>query len=184
MLNPPRTLVVALALIAVVALVLGLAKDVGFFGWSLALLLALYLGVAAMRGARVEEPTQLEGRREHPPPAADSPRVRSSSSLAIAPAAFAGGAGTSRSRTAGRRQPRRDQSLHRRNGHIVDDEQDVFHITALPDGTLNLTGHSTVNITFTPDDPGQIAYQGHEPSLSARRLRAESSSPLRRTMYE
>ena len=47
-------------------------------------------------------------------------------------------------------------------GTIVDDEQDVFHITALPDGTLHLTGHSTVAVTFTPDDPGQVAYEGHE----------------------
>jgi hypothetical protein len=47
-------------------------------------------------------------------------------------------------------------------GTIVDDEQDVFHITALAGGTINLTGHSTVNITFTPDDPLQVAYQGHE----------------------
>jgi len=47
-------------------------------------------------------------------------------------------------------------------GSIIDDEQDVFHITALADGTLTLTGHSTVNITFTPDDPGQIAYRGRE----------------------
>jgi hypothetical protein len=47
-------------------------------------------------------------------------------------------------------------------GTIVDDEQDVFHITALAGGTFNLTGHSTVNITFTPDDPFQVAYQGHE----------------------
>jgi hypothetical protein len=48
MLNPPRPLVVFLALIAVVALVLGLATDVGLFGWSLAVLLALYLGVAGV----------------------------------------------------------------------------------------------------------------------------------------
>jgi hypothetical protein len=47
-------------------------------------------------------------------------------------------------------------------GTIIDDEQDVFHITAIADGTLTLTGHSTVNITFTPDDPGQIAYRGRE----------------------
>jgi hypothetical protein len=47
-------------------------------------------------------------------------------------------------------------------GTIVDDEQDVFHITALADGTLHLTGHSTVTITFTPDDPAQVAYEGHE----------------------
>jgi hypothetical protein len=46
-------------------------------------------------------------------------------------------------------------------GMIVDDEQDVFHITFLPAAT-NLTGHSTVSVTFTPDDPGQVAYEGHE----------------------
>ncbi len=44
-----------LALIAVVAVVLGLATDVGLFGWSLAVLLALYLGVAAFRSARVPD---------------------------------------------------------------------------------------------------------------------------------
>jgi len=49
-------------------------------------------------------------------------------------------------------------------GTIADDEQDVFHITVLANRTLNLTGHSTVDITFTPDDPGQVAYQGHETS--------------------
>jgi len=37
-----------LALIAVVAVVLGLATDVGLLGWSLAVLLALYLGVAGV----------------------------------------------------------------------------------------------------------------------------------------
>jgi len=46
-------------------------------------------------------------------------------------------------------------------GTIVDDEQDVFHVTALADGT-HMTGHATVNVTFTPDDPGQVAYEGHE----------------------
>lgn len=48
MLNPSRRLVMFLALIAVAALVLGLASDVGLFGWSLAVLLAIYLGVAAI----------------------------------------------------------------------------------------------------------------------------------------
>jgi hypothetical protein len=46
-------------------------------------------------------------------------------------------------------------------GTIVDDEQDVFHITFLPDAT-HLTGHSTVDVTFVPDDPRQVAYAGHE----------------------
>ena len=48
MLNPPRPLVTLLALVAVVALVLGLATDVGLFGWILAVLLAVYLGVAGI----------------------------------------------------------------------------------------------------------------------------------------
>jgi hypothetical protein len=47
-------------------------------------------------------------------------------------------------------------------GTIADDEQDLFHITALADGTLHLTGHATVKVTFTPDDPSQVAYAGHE----------------------
>jgi hypothetical protein len=47
-------------------------------------------------------------------------------------------------------------------GTIIDDEQDVFHITTLADGTLHLTGHSTVTVTFAPDDPEQVAYAGHE----------------------
>ena len=48
MLNPSRSVVMFLALIAAVAVVLGLATDVGLVGWSLAVLLALYLGVAGV----------------------------------------------------------------------------------------------------------------------------------------
>jgi len=48
MLSPSRSVVMLLALIAVVAVVLGLATDVGLFGWSLAVLLAVYLGVAGI----------------------------------------------------------------------------------------------------------------------------------------
>jgi hypothetical protein len=47
-------------------------------------------------------------------------------------------------------------------GTIVDDEQDVFHITTLADGSTRLTGHGTTSVTFAPDDPGEIAYAGHE----------------------
>jgi hypothetical protein len=47
-------------------------------------------------------------------------------------------------------------------GTIVDDEQDVFHITTLADGTSRLTGHATVSVTFKPDDPLGITYAGHE----------------------
>jgi hypothetical protein len=83
--------------------------------------------------------------------------------LAIAPAALAGGADTV---TVVERQvdvnPGETNSCTGATGTIVDDEQDVFHITALADGAFNLTGHSTVKVTFTPDDPLQIAYQGHE----------------------
>lgn len=83
--------------------------------------------------------------------------------LAIAPAASAAGADTI---TVVERQfdvnPGETNPCTGATGTIVDDEQDVFHITALADGTLHLTGHSTVSITFTPDDPGQVAYQGHE----------------------
>lgn len=47
-------------------------------------------------------------------------------------------------------------------GTIIDDEQDVFHVTSLADGRLRLNGHSTVNVTFLPDDPDGVRYQGHE----------------------
>jgi hypothetical protein len=47
-------------------------------------------------------------------------------------------------------------------GTIVDEEQDVFHITALADGSTRLTGHGTTSVSFTPDDPGEVAYAGHE----------------------
>ena len=53
MLNPSRTVVISLALVALAGLVLGLATDVGLFGWSLAALLALYLAaIGLMRLAR------------------------------------------------------------------------------------------------------------------------------------
>jgi hypothetical protein len=81
--------------------------------------------------------------------------------LAIAPAALAGGADTVVERQVDV-NPGETNPCTGATGTIVDDEQDVFHITALADGAVNLTGHSTVNITFTPDDPGQVAYQGHE----------------------
>jgi hypothetical protein len=48
MLNPSRPRVFLVAVIALVGLVLGLATDVGLFGWSLAALLALYLAVAGI----------------------------------------------------------------------------------------------------------------------------------------
>jgi hypothetical protein len=48
MLNPSRQTVILVALVAVAGLVLGLATDVGLFGWSLSVLLALYLAVAGI----------------------------------------------------------------------------------------------------------------------------------------
>jgi hypothetical protein len=48
MFNPSRSLVISVAVIAFVGLVLGLATDVGLFGWTLAALLALYLVAAGI----------------------------------------------------------------------------------------------------------------------------------------
>jgi hypothetical protein len=48
MLDPSPKVVVAIALGAVVSLVLGLATDMGVFGWCLAALLALYLIAATL----------------------------------------------------------------------------------------------------------------------------------------
>jgi hypothetical protein len=83
--------------------------------------------------------------------------------LASAPAAFAGAAVTI---TVRERQvdvnPGETNPCTGGTGTIVDDEQDVFHITELPDGSVHLTGHGTVSVTFTPDDPSQATYAGHE----------------------
>jgi hypothetical protein len=43
MLNPSKPLVIAIAIAAFVLLALGLATDVGLIGWTLAVLLAIYL---------------------------------------------------------------------------------------------------------------------------------------------
>ena len=48
MLNPSRRLVISFALVALASLVLGLATDVGLFGWSVAALLTLYLAAAGL----------------------------------------------------------------------------------------------------------------------------------------
>ena len=48
MLNPSRKLVIALALAVLAGLALGLATDVGLFGWAFAVLLALYLATAGL----------------------------------------------------------------------------------------------------------------------------------------
>jgi len=48
MLNPSRQVVIVLIVMSVVLLALGLATDVGLFGWSLAALIGLYLGIAWM----------------------------------------------------------------------------------------------------------------------------------------
>lgn len=48
MLTPSRPLVISLALAAVALLALGLATDVGLIGWTLALLVALYLGAVGV----------------------------------------------------------------------------------------------------------------------------------------
>jgi hypothetical protein len=48
MLHPSRPVVIAIALLGLVGLVLGLATDVGLFGWSASVVLALYLSMAAV----------------------------------------------------------------------------------------------------------------------------------------
>jgi len=53
MFSVSRTVLVILALVAVALLVLGLATDVGLFGWVLAILLGAYVIVAVVRGSRV-----------------------------------------------------------------------------------------------------------------------------------
>ena len=52
MLNPSRTLVVSLALVALASVVLGLATDVGLFGWVLAIILGVYVVAAFVRWRR------------------------------------------------------------------------------------------------------------------------------------
>ena len=48
MLNPSRHVVISIAIAATALLALGLATDVGLFGWTSALLLALYLGLVGV----------------------------------------------------------------------------------------------------------------------------------------
>jgi hypothetical protein len=48
MFNPSRQIVITLVVVALVSLALGLATDVGLFGWSFSLLVAFYLGVVAL----------------------------------------------------------------------------------------------------------------------------------------
>jgi hypothetical protein len=55
MFNPSRPVAISIAVIALVGLVLGLATDVGLFGWTLAALLALYLAAAGI--ARFRRPS-------------------------------------------------------------------------------------------------------------------------------
>jgi amino acid transporter len=61
MLNPPRQLVISLALVALAGLVLGLATGIGLLGWSLAALLALYF--AAISLIRLVRPRPHSSRR-------------------------------------------------------------------------------------------------------------------------
>jgi hypothetical protein len=57
MFSPSRQLVLSLVVVALASLALGLATDVGLFGWSFSLLVALYLGVVGItRLARERTP--------------------------------------------------------------------------------------------------------------------------------
>jgi hypothetical protein len=82
---------------------------------------------------------------------------------AVAPGALAGKATTTTERS---RQvdvnPGETNPCNGSTGTITNDEQDVFHITELADGTYHLTGHSTAQVSFEPDDPSYPSYAGHE----------------------
>jgi hypothetical protein len=52
MFNVSRTILIVIAVIAVVLLVLGLATDVGLFGWVIAIILVAYVIAALVRGQR------------------------------------------------------------------------------------------------------------------------------------
>jgi hypothetical protein len=56
MFNASRTVLFAVAAIALVLLVLGLATDVGLFGWVVALILGAYVIAALVRGRRTASP--------------------------------------------------------------------------------------------------------------------------------
>ncbi len=60
MMNPSRPLVISLALVALTSLLLGLATDVGLFGWSLAALVAFYLAVAGLTRLTRPRPSSSE----------------------------------------------------------------------------------------------------------------------------
>jgi uncharacterized membrane protein YphA (DoxX/SURF4 family) len=46
--NPSHKVVISIIVVALASLVLGLATDVGLFGWSFSLVLALYLAIAGV----------------------------------------------------------------------------------------------------------------------------------------
>lgn len=48
------------------------------------------------------------------------------------------------------------------SGTVVDVNNIHFHITTHPDGSTEESGHNTADVTFTPDDPAQPSYHGHE----------------------
>ena len=89
--------------------------------------------------------------------------VIAGSMSAVVPGAVAGGATTTTERS---RQvdvnPGETNPCNGSIGTITNDEQDVFHITELADGTYHLTGHSTARVSFEPDDSRYPSYVGHE----------------------
>ena len=56
MFNVSRTVLLVVAAIALVLLVLGLATDVGLFGWVIAVILGAYVIAALVRGRRTASP--------------------------------------------------------------------------------------------------------------------------------
>lgn len=47
-------------------------------------------------------------------------------------------------------------------GVLVDDERDSWSVATRSDGSYLARGHSVVRITFTPYDPAEESYAGHE----------------------
>jgi hypothetical protein len=95
--------------------------------------------------------------------------IAAGSMLVGPPAPFAAGSATTTTERS--RQvdvnPGEQNPCNGSTGTITDDEQDVFHITTLDDGTYRFAGHSTVQVTFEPDDSSLPSYAGHETFMIA-----------------
>jgi hypothetical protein len=83
MFNVSRTALMVMAVIAIVLLALGLATDLGPFGWVLALILGAYVVVALIMRRRSEEYMGVDQRDAQSPGPSDSGvRIRSDAASA------------------------------------------------------------------------------------------------------